>query len=271
MKSVLLHVQDDEGLEARLQAAMAIVRASGGHLSCLQITPVSAYVAFDGFGGALAMGDIMKALDEREDALRAEMEARLSLEDISWDYAQVAANPGGLLIARAALNDLLVLSRHHHHASSAYPAMTMFGDILHASRTPMLVQPGTQTGFDPLGPVIVAWNGSFEAANAIRQALPLIAMASAVHVVTVEEERDDRFPSTAASEYLARHGIMSEIHSHDGGGRPVAQTIIDAASIHRASAIVMGAYGHSRAHEYLFGGVTRALLKDCPVPLVLGR
>lgn len=271
MKSVLLHVQDDDGLEARLQAALAIVRATKGHLSCVHLTPVNAYVAFDGFGGAFVMGDIMKALEERETAMRLRMEAHLSKEDVSWDYNQVTADPTGHLVARAALNDLLVVSREHHSTTSAYPAMTMFGDILHASRTPILVQPTKQASYDPLGPVAVAWNGSFEAANALRQALPLMKMASEVHIVSIEEQDGSDFPSTSASEYLSRHGVASEIASHGRGSRTIGENIIDAARECNASTIVMGAYGHSRAREFLFGGVTRSMLKDCPIPLLLGR
>lgn len=271
MKSVLLHVQDDEGLEARLQAALAIVRASGGHLSCAHITPINAYVAFDGFGGAFIISDVLKALEDQEKKMRTRMEERLSAEDVSWDYSEVTANPTGHLVARSSLNDLLVVSRAQHSMLSAQISLTMFGDLLQASHTPILVQPIGQTAFDPLGPVVVAWNGSFEAANAVRQALPLLKMASAVHIVSIEEMKEGEFPSTSASEYLSRHGVESEIHSHGADDRTVADKILDAARILSASSIVMGAYGHSRAREYLFGGVTRSMLKDCPLPLLLGR
>lgn len=50
MKSVLLHIQDDEGLEARLQSALAIVRAASGHLSCLQVTPTNVFGGVDVVG-----------------------------------------------------------------------------------------------------------------------------------------------------------------------------------------------------------------------------
>jgi nucleotide-binding universal stress UspA family protein len=271
MKSVLLHVQDDNGLEARLQAALSIVRATNGHLSCIHVTPVNAYVAFDGFGGVFVMGDIVKALDEHEAKMRTRIEERLAHEDVSWDYHQITADPSHALVSRGALNDLIVVGRGRHHETAAVPGITTIGDILHTTRTPMLIQPEKLDSFDPLGPAVVAWNGSFEAANAMRFALPLLKLASAVHILTVEDQKDTAFPSVAASQYLSRHGISSELHTQTADSKSVADTLIASVLMLKARYLVMGAYGHSRAREYLFGGVTRYMLKDCPVPLLIAH
>jgi nucleotide-binding universal stress UspA family protein len=271
MKSVLLHVQDDNGLEARLQAALCVVRATNGHLSCLHVTPINAYVAFDGFGGVFVMNDIMKALEEHETKMRTRIEGRLAHEDVSWDYSQITAEPTHALVSHGALNDLIVVGRGRHHETAALPGMTLIGDLLHATRTPLLIQPEKQDSFDPLGPAVVAWNGSFEAANAMRFVLPLLKQSSAVHIVTVEDQKETAFPSVAASEYLSRHGILTELHTQKSDSKSVGDALIASAQMLKASYLVMGAYGHSRAREYLFGGVTRHMLKDCPVPILIAH
>ncbi len=271
MKSVLLHVQDDNGLEARLQAALSVVRGSSGHLTCLHVTPVNAYVAFDGFGGVFAMNDIMKVLDEQETAMRARIEAHLKHEDVAWSYEQTTADPTYSLISHGALNDLIIVGRSRHSQTAAYPAMAMFGDILKSSRTPIMVYPESKKTFDPLGPAVVGWNGSFEAANALRAALPLLKTASRVHIVTIGEDKELDFPPLDASEYLSRHDVKTELHAETRGSRTVAEKLIAVAQALDASMLVMGAYGHSRAREYWFGGVTRSVLIECPVPLILAR
>jgi nucleotide-binding universal stress UspA family protein len=271
MKSVLLHVQDDNGLEARLQAALSIVRTTKGHLSCIHVTPINAYVAFDGFGGVFVMGDILKSLEEHESKMQMRIEARLAHEDISWDYSQITAEPVQAVVSHGALNDLIVVGRGRHNETAAVLGITMLGDILHATHTPMLIQPDAQDSFDPLGPAIVAWNGSFEAANALRYALPLLARSSAVHIVTIEDQKETAFPSVTASEYLSRHGISSELHTQKADSKSVGDALIASAQMLKASYLVMGAYGHSRAREYLFGGVTRTMLKDCPLPLLIAH
>jgi nucleotide-binding universal stress UspA family protein len=134
-----------------------------------------------------------------------------------------------------------------------------------------MVVPEGKTVFAPVGPATVGWNGSFEAANALRAALPMLKQASAVHVVTIGEDKDLDFPSLDASEYLSRHGVKTELHSETRGSKSVAEKLITTAEGLGASYLVMGGYGHSRAREYWFGGVTRSVLKECPVPLILSR
>jgi hypothetical protein len=75
MKSILLHVQSDAGMEARLQAALAIARAHGGHVSCLHVTPINLYIVSDGVYGAYLMPDFATRLDEMEAKIRADIEA----------------------------------------------------------------------------------------------------------------------------------------------------------------------------------------------------
>ena len=101
--------------------------------------------------------------------------------------------------------------------------------------------------------------------------MPLLKMASDVHILTVEEDKDHDLPQLAASEYLAYHGIKSEIHSPPPSKAPVDATLLFEAKNVNAEYLVMGAYGHSRAREFLFGGVTRNLFKDSPIPLVVSH
>jgi nucleotide-binding universal stress UspA family protein len=78
-------------------------------------------------------------------------------------------------------------------------------------------------------------------------------------------------PSLAASTYLSRHGVTSELHARPVSDKPVEAVIKETAEVMGAGYIVMGGYGHSRAREFLFGGVTRTLLQECPIPLIMGR
>lgn len=270
MKSVLLHIHDDEGLEARLQAALAIVRASGGHLACVHVTPLSTYLGFESYGGAYILADLLKQLEEQQALMRAKIEAQLTNEDVTWSYRQETSDPAFALIRNGALADLIVVGRFKS-SHSAYPAVSVFGDLLKASRTPLLICSKDQQRFDPFGPAVVAWNGSFEAANALRAALPMLKQASAVHIVSVDEDKELDFPPLGASEYLSRHGVHSELSSVSRGSLTVADKLVATAQEKGAGYLVMGAYGHSRAREYLFGGVTRSVLEDCPLPLIVAR
>jgi nucleotide-binding universal stress UspA family protein len=275
MKSVLLHVQDDDGLEVRLQAALAIARASGGHLTCMHVTPLSAFIGIESFGGAYVSTELLNQLEEHETAMRARIEAHMAKEDVAWTYERQTSDPVSALVHSGALADLIVLGRSQNSRSPAYRPMSIIGQMLSSSHTPLLVCAQDHTRFDPLGIAVVAWNGSFEAANALRAALPLLKQASAVHIVTVDEGadsgRDHDFPPLGASEYLSRHDVHAEVIRETKGTLLIDQRLVATATSLGASYLVMGAYGHSRAREMLFGGVTRSLLKHCSLSLVLSR
>jgi nucleotide-binding universal stress UspA family protein len=271
MKSLLLHIQDDEGLEARLQVALALSRSAGGHLSCLQVTPINAFVSVDSFGAGYVMADLINQLEAQQAALRAKIEARLAKEDVAWSYEHVTSIPSSALVNAGALADLIVVGRFQDKQSAAYAQGAIIGEILQATHTPLLICAKDQSGFDPFGPAVIAWNGSFEAANALRAALPLLKQASAVHIVTVDDDTHYDFPPLGASEYLSRHNVKSELLREAKGTLSVQDRIVVTAQGLGAAYLVMGAYGHSRAREFLFGGVTRSLLKECPLPLIVSR
>ena len=116
VKTILVHIQNDKSLGNRLETALAIARSCSAHLSCVHITPVEAYVAFDSFGGVFVMNDVIKTIDEEAALIKAEIETKMRSEDVPWDYMEITGNIASQLISRAALADLVVTGRDPHTA-----------------------------------------------------------------------------------------------------------------------------------------------------------
>jgi nucleotide-binding universal stress UspA family protein len=149
------------------------------------------------------------------------------------------------------------------------------GELLHRSRAPLFI-PGSSGGpVDPTGSALIAWDGSYEASNAVKAAVGLLRLASEVRVLQVREQgKGEMFPSTKLLEYLSRHGIKADLHLDSPGeakGEAIAGLLLAHAKAMAAAYVVMGGYNHSRMGQYLFGGVTRALLSDCPLPLLIAH
>lgn len=272
MKTILLHVSDERSLEHRLESALSVARCHGAHLRCLLVTPYEAFVAMDGLGGMFVMNDLMRAVEEQEGTLRARLEAELAHEDVSWDIQQTSGSIAHAVASHAALADLVVSGRPARGSADEIGEGAL-PDIVQHSRTPVLVPAGSGEIFDPTAAVLVAWDRSFEAAHAIKGTLPLLRTASAVHVATVVEELEPEadFPGTAVMEYLSRHGIHGELHEIVGSRRQAADALIATARETGSRTLVAGAYHHSRMGQYWLGGVTRELLAECPLSLVMGR
>lgn len=268
MKTILLFVGEDEGMDARRLAALDLARAHSGHIRCIAVTPYDEYVVSDAFGGVYAVGDLLEKVAERESALRTSVEASLTREGVPFDYVQMAGDLAAGIAEAGALADVVVLSRPPgEHKGASFGAID---DVAIQGRTPVLAVPATLRRFDTSGPVVVAWDGSAEAAHAVRMAVPLFRTASRVVLLTVEE-KSEYLPPLDACAYLSRHGLKTEVSSRPPGGRGVARTLLAEAETLGASVLVMGAYGKSRVREWLLGGVTRTILHQSPLPLFLAH
>ena len=71
MKTGLLHVAEDRGGEARLDAAIQLAKAFGLHLTGTQAAPLSAYAMADPFGGVYPSLKLFTEHEKRQDATRA--------------------------------------------------------------------------------------------------------------------------------------------------------------------------------------------------------
>jgi nucleotide-binding universal stress UspA family protein len=276
LRSILLYVQDDASLDQRTEVALSLARSAGAHLSCLHVTPIQAYVAFDSFGGVFVMNDVIEALEEQESQLRTRLQKKLGAEDVSWDYEQITGDVVSQIVSRAALCDLVVFGREPHRQDFAGPATGLMGELLHRCRTPLFVPGDVHAQVDPAAHALVAWDGSYEAANAVRSSLGLLKLAKTVSVIQVAEDKEQAFPGTGLLQYLSRHDIHADLVVQDPPGSArdpeiVAATLVAHAVGTGAAYIVMGGYSRNRVREFVFGGVTRSLLKECPVPLVLAH
>ncbi|HEY0628752.1 MAG TPA: universal stress protein [Sphingomicrobium sp.] len=275
-KNILVHVQNDGTVEDRLQAALSLARAYSAHIECLHVTPIQAYVAYEGFGGVFVMKKAIDALEEREKMLRADVEGRLANEDVSWTYTQVTGDVASQLIGHAALADLLVAGREPYRSDFAGSTIGLLGDLISRSRTPIFIPGNSGKPFDPTGPALVAWDGSYEAADAVRSSIGMLGFASKVEVLQVVERKAELFPSTRLLEYLSRHDIHAELTVEASEVTPTVQEYVPDLLVTKALAMdaafmVMGGYNHSRIGEFIFGGVTRMMLSASPVPIVIAR
>ena len=269
MKNILLYASEDNGMESRLQVALDVSRAFESHIECVQVTPFDSIIMGDPFGGVYALPNVVASVQEAEDAHKARIEQRLAAEGANWDWSSYTGQPAQVVEARSHLADLVVLSLPGQDGGYSGPK-GVAADVALRARAPVLaIEPETRS-LDCFGPAMIAWNGSPEAANALRLALPMLRNASAIHIVTIAEEKQG-FPSTGASLYLSRHGLSSELHEWPAGNAGVAEALKEAATTLGAAYVVMGAYGHSRFSEAVLGGVTRELLQHSPVPLLLAH
>lgn len=254
------------------------------HVAQAEVVPVYEESAADMIALGMALGATLSR-DAVEELAAAERTLQTRIEDAARRAANEAdvvygAGEGAprlsvltrglrpaLAVSRsAALADLVVLSRQ---AAGGGPVRELLGQLLLADRAPVLVARG-----DPdrlAGPAVIAWDGSPQAGRAVRAALPLLAMASAIHVVQCVSGLDRLATEPdidLLNAYLKLHGVgqgsPTLVEGEDEGAALMA-----AAEGKEAGLFVAGAWGHSRVRETVFGGATRSFLRHDNGPSLL--
>jgi nucleotide-binding universal stress UspA family protein len=148
---------------------------------------------------------------------------------------------------------------------------------------PVLLLPHKDKPASPPQSIIVAWDGSQQAARAVFDGLGLLQSAAKVTLIRIrwpDEFADDgevphdevRFQQGVdICDALARHGVDATIAVETPWENDIAKTLLKAATTHRADLIMLGGYGHSRLREWIFGGVTRSVLRHMTTPVLLSH
>lgn len=232
-----------------------------------------------GMVGGLAMsGEAMPLLIEIDDE-RLENRAKEServykelvgpIKEATYTAAQTATLD--TLVAMGRCADILVLGRPGADPENVAPA-TVEAAIYECARAVMIAPPKPGAGgFDS---VIVAWNGSFQAARALEYALPFLAKAKEITILVAGSTADD-VGAPYLARNLGRHGLKAKIDAIDPGavsGRARGRALLDYTHGKGADLLVMGAYGRGQVLSFLgLGGATGKVISSCRVPLLMAH
>ncbi len=278
LKDLLVHIDDKPGSDKRLDAAVGLALATDAHLAGLMLVAEPYVPPAIGISipaeileeqRAAAVQQSKTVLDRaRERALRAGCQLEIRSE-------VVRADDFGTVFARQARHaDLSIVGQPDPAESDVDNDLIVEASFLDSGR-PSLVIPYIGAQNLPPKRVLIAWDGSREAARAVGDALPLMAGADAVLVLVVDPDRlrhrIGAQPGADLGTHLARHGVKVEVRTAASGGLGIGDVIIGEASDAGADLVVMGGYGHSRLRELVLGGATQSLLDHMPIPVLIAH
>lgn len=148
------------------------------------------------------------------------------------------------------------------------------GALFESGRPILIVPPHHKPTLRPKR-VLLAWDSGVECTRAAREALDVMASAEEVHVTLVDPDTSSIVngpePGADIAAYLAHHGITVDVDRLPSGGTSIADVLKQHATDISAELIVMGGYGHSRTREWIFGGVTRSMIDDPNLPVLMAH
>jgi nucleotide-binding universal stress UspA family protein len=214
--------------------------------------------------GAPIGGGLAEDAEERQRvaAVKQAFDARALGLTSEWRAADDSGPTAIGIIGRA--YDLIVMPQ-----PGALPKMpeSVFETALFDSGRPVLVVPPRFSGM--VGKkILFAWNGSTESARAISLAMPVMSRAEAIDVLSVDGAMVPGPSSAEIADSLRSHGLNVTSQHVKPGTRTAGQTIVDTAIAGGCDLIVKGAYTQSRLRQMIFGGMTRHLIMQSPLPVL---
>jgi len=169
--------------------------------------------------------------------------------------------------------DLVVIGRPEPAGQVPGPSGLAESLVLSSGR-PIILFPPNHTA-SPVRRILVGWSATREAIRAVADAVPLLARSDAVRVLIVDYQRQrarhGQEPGADIARRLSAFGTQVEVLRMTSGGQEVGSLLLAQADAFRADLLVIGAYGHSTLHAWIFGGVTRTVLYEAGLPVLMSR
>ncbi len=286
IRKLLLPLTGTAAGEAALATALMIARLWDAHVTALHVRVDSrdvAPLAGEGLSGAMIeemMAATERESNERAHAVRAMFDRFVAQHDVSVaeprggghgpsaSFAAVTGREEDLVAQQARLADLTVVP--HPEAGEDVSSSDALHAVLFDSGRPVLLAP--QTTPTTIGTrICLGWNGTAESSSAVAGALPWLPRAEAVRILSAEgyQRRGPAAPELAA--YLALHDVHADIMMFQSINGVVGAGLLAAARDFGCDLLAMGAYSHSRLRQLILGGVTRHVLENATLPVMMNR
>lgn len=275
-KDIMVHVGTAEFSRKRIDMAARIASLHGAHLTGVHpLTPprVPMYLEVQ------LAGSFWDTMDSLTKTVASEAEKIFEDvcrgEGVEAEWRAVPGQPSAVMADQVRFSDMIVVGQPNPETPSAFSDLELPADIALGGGRPVLVVPHTGDFKAAMPNVLVAWNGSREAARAVHDSMPLLRAANRVNITYVKSGRKDEvmgdLPGAQLALHLARHGIEAESAPVTGDSGHAGELLLSAAADLSADLIVMGAYGRPRLSELVLGGVTRHILEHMTVPVLMSH
>ena len=275
IKDLVVLVDGSPASGARLEWVLAVAARFGARVTALGLVAEPFLPAMVDLPVPAEL--VQRQLDEAEremDAILAAASRRAEAHGVRLATSRLTSALEllpSLLAATARVADLVVVGQpdpqERELGGRALAEAAFLGTGRPALLLPYAGKPATE-----LRRILVAWNGSREAARAVHDALPFLTAATQVTVLVIDpSDLDEDEPGAEVAAHLARHGVRVEVRTTPSGGLRVGDVLLSQAADDGADLLVMGGYGRSRLRETILGGATREILAAMTVPVLLSH
>lgn len=272
-KDILVYADADKASAARLDLAANL---AGTHKSHLVALHVSTPPYIPAIAGAEIPAELIASQEEyrreQAEAARKTVERVRQRTGVEFEWRLGTGNIAETTLLHSRYADLVVIGQASGDDDDPREADVLPETIVFGAGRPALIVP-RYGNFPKCGErVLIAWKRTRESTRAVHDALPLLTRAKSVLVMEINPDQGDKHVAGAdIALHLARHGVKADVSSTVASDIDVGNAILSRASDVGADLLVMGAYGHSRLREFVFGGVTLEILRHMTLPVLMSH
>lgn len=276
MKAILVPVEPHAFIISVLDAAMLMAGRFGGHVEGLALGPdIPGSIAFDvpASWAILSEKEQLDLVEQCRHLFENFMHSRgvqqVSVaDDVSYSWLGRKLFGDSYIGSFGRVFDLIVLGQPGSGDEPPRLA-TVEAALFESGRPVLLVPPALPASIGER--IVIAWNGSTETARTIALAMPLLAQASQIKVLTLEGWNVDGPSGDELASRLQKNGIKAEAVTRSVRGRSPGEDILECAAAFHADLLVKGAYTQSRLRQFIFGGATSHILTHAKLPVLMAH
>ncbi len=276
-KTILVCLTTPEHATTLLKVAVPLARKHRAHL--IGLHTIEALVVYPGIAMHVpesAFASFNQSQREEAEAIKAVFSEHTENEDFVSEYRLIRAEAESAserMIESARAADLVIMA-HEDKNSDRYDQRHAQSQVILESGRPVIIVPLDYNGPEIGKNFLLGWSDTREAARAAHDMLGLADEGAELTVLRVGKSPKDAFKDSDAidmSEMFARHGLKTTLEHRDALGDSIADILSSVAFEKGADLIVTGAFGHSRAYDFVIGATTYALLRDQKIPVLFSK
>lgn len=277
LKTLLVCLTTQEHADTLMQIAVPLARKHGAHLVGLHT--VEALMVYPGIAMHIpepVFETFNRNQQEEASSIEAIFERHTRNEDFPSEWRLLRAQSASAterIVESARAADLVIMAREDKE-TDRFDQRLAQAQVIRESGRPVVVVPLGYTGPTIGETIVLGWSPTREAARAAHDMLMLADTKTTVTVVHINGAHKNELAdhdTIDVAQMLSRHGLATTIVERDAHGHAVADMLEKVALEQGAGMIATGAFGHSKAYDFVVGAATYALLRDAKRPIMFSK
>lgn len=277
LKTILVCLTTPDHADTLMKVAVPLARKHNAHL--IGLHTVEALLVYPGIAMHVpepAFAAFNSSQKEEAAAIKTRFTRHTENEDFTSEFRLIraeAVSAGERMVESARAADLVIMA-HEDKGADRYDQRHVQAQVIRESGRPVIIVPLEYDGPEIGNNILVGWSDTREAARAAHDMLGIAADAAEITVLRVGKDTKDTLKDSDAidiAEMLSRHGLKPTLEQREPLGNDIAEVLDQVAFEKGADLVVTGAFGHSKAYDFVIGATTYALLRGSKRPVMFSK